>query len=86
MQLSEDELNRQNAPPQKNLPNNSENDKFNTNRILFQCPSQSENKFILNLPSYLRIKIHSINDVKINDLVAQIKVTIKFDLDITGLP
>ena len=41
---------------------------------------------MLFCPCYLRIWIDSFSAVKIEDLSAELKVNLKFDLDITDIP
>ena len=56
------------------------------NQLMLQLPCKKENKFIFFCPCYLRIWIDNFTEVKIEDLTAKVKIMVKFDLDVTGLP
>ena len=59
---------------------------LDTNRLLLQLPSELEKKYVFFCACYFRIWINSFSAVKIEDLAAELKVVIKFDLDITDIP
>ena len=59
---------------------------LDTNRLLLQLPSELEKKYVFFFTCYFRIWINSFSAVKIEDLAAELKVVIKFDLDITDIP
>ena len=61
-------------------------DPENTNRLILQLPSAGEKKYVFFCPCYLRIWINNFSAFKIEDLSADLNVSVKFDLDITDLP
>ena len=65
------------------IPNNPE--KINMNKLMLEIPCAKENKYIFYCPCYLRIWIDNFTEVKIEELTAQLRITIKFDLDVTGI-
>ena len=60
--------------------------KIESNKVLLQLPNEKEKKYIIYVPSYMRIELENFKEMSMDSLNAVLKVHVKFDIDITNLP
>ena len=63
-----------------------EKETLKSNSLILEIPTERIKKCFFYIPAYIRIDIHHITELSLENLNGKFKLEIMFEIDITGLP